>query len=145
MSERELHPSIAEFKVFVQKHPHLIQEVRSGHSTWQELFEEWYLLGEDDPRWKNSSTVKNSVKSMKTKQEKVENDKDDNDEQNNKQFNINQILDYLKRMDINQIQQHIKSLYEALGTAQEILAQFQNRSEEGSYESKQNPFSFRKD
>jgi hypothetical protein len=25
--------------------------VRSGHKTWQQFYEEWYLLGEEDPIW----------------------------------------------------------------------------------------------
>ncbi len=26
----------------------MVHEVRSGHKTWQQFYEEWYLLGEED-------------------------------------------------------------------------------------------------
>lgn len=46
-----LHPSIQQFKEFVNHHPKMVHEVRSGHKTWQQFYEEWYLLGEEDPIW----------------------------------------------------------------------------------------------
>lgn len=35
------------FKLYVRKHPELISKVRRNESSWQELYEEWLLLGED--------------------------------------------------------------------------------------------------
>ena len=29
----------------------MVHEVRSGNKTWQQFYEEWYLLGEEDPIW----------------------------------------------------------------------------------------------
>ena len=46
-----LHPSVQQFKEFVNHHPKMVHEVRSGHKTWQQFYEEWYLLGEEDPIW----------------------------------------------------------------------------------------------
>ncbi|TKJ06257.1 cytoplasmic protein, partial [Bacillus cereus] len=40
-----LHPSVQQFKEFVNHHPKMVHEVRSGHKTWQQFYEEWYLLG----------------------------------------------------------------------------------------------------
>jgi len=42
--------SIEEFKVFVKKHPKLRNEVRDKKRTWQNIYEEWVLLG-DDGSW----------------------------------------------------------------------------------------------
>ncbi len=39
------------FKAFIKKHPGLIDEVKNGAWTWKELYEEWYLLGDDDEKW----------------------------------------------------------------------------------------------
>ncbi|MDZ5711537.1 spore coat protein YlbD [Jeotgalibacillus haloalkalitolerans] len=36
-----------EFKVYLKKHPELVQKVRRQELTWQELYEEWLLLGDD--------------------------------------------------------------------------------------------------
>jgi outer membrane protein assembly factor BamD (BamD/ComL family) len=59
MNQKKLHPSVLKFKEFVKNNPKLIQEVRQEKATWQELYEDWYLLGEDDERWK---TVENNKK-----------------------------------------------------------------------------------
>ena len=40
--------SLDEFKQFIKKHPLLKQEVLSKRKTWQELYEEYVLLGEEE-------------------------------------------------------------------------------------------------
>ncbi len=73
MTNKVLHPSIESFKVFVKNHPRVMEEVRSGKLTLQELYEEWFLLGEDDTRWmtfvqrkKQMETLKKQIHWMKT-------------------------------------------------------------------------------
>ncbi|HEY8395332.1 MAG TPA: spore coat protein YlbD [Bacilli bacterium] len=41
-----------EFRAFVNRHPKLRDEVRNGARTWQNIYEEWVLYGEDHPGWK---------------------------------------------------------------------------------------------
>ncbi len=41
-----------EFRTFVSKHPLLRDEVRNNKFTWQNVYEEWVLYGEDDDSWK---------------------------------------------------------------------------------------------
>lgn len=130
---KKLHPSVQQFKEFVKKNPHLINEVRQGTSTWQELYEEWYLLGEDDSRWGSSSSNdggKTEEKSSKSDGELV-----------------GLIWNRLKKMDPNQLQNHISSLSEAIGAVQGILSQFQGNKNvpKGGSSGPSNPFSFRKD
>ena len=36
-----------EFKMFIKKHPLLKQKVLSGEKTWQQLFEDYSILGEE--------------------------------------------------------------------------------------------------
>ncbi|HWO74825.1 MAG TPA: YlbD family protein [Bacillus sp. (in: firmicutes)] len=130
---KKLYPSVQEFKEFVKKHPHLIKEVRDGKTTWQDLYEEWYLLGEEDSRW-------NSDKSEDgTEQETKKNSSSD--------F-LMQIWNNVKNMDPNQIQHHLSSLSEAIGAVQGILSQFQANGRNKSNQNQSqpaNPFSFRKD
>lgn len=40
-----------EFKEFVSKHEKIKNEVRTGKRTWQNIYEEWVLYGENDPQW----------------------------------------------------------------------------------------------
>ncbi|WP_421384419.1 YlbD family protein [Bacillus salacetis] len=132
---KKLHPKVNEFKEFVQKHPKISSEVRKGTATWQDLFEEWYLLGEEDSRWDPYREGKE-----KTKQEKNE----------SKGF-MDQIGGMLKNMDPDQMQQHINSLSQAIGAVQGVLSQFQTTNTASAPEQTEtpqrprHPFSFRKD
>ncbi|MEK6453948.1 YlbD family protein [Caldifermentibacillus hisashii] len=142
MVKKSLHPSIEQFKNFVKKHPELIKEVRTGKNTWQELYEEWYLLGEDDPKWaKYSKTGKTTSIKEETKS---------NNESKNALFN--QLITYLKNMDVNQLQHYLGQMSEAIDSVQQLLGQIrdtdQNKTEpEGNREQwrRRHPFSFRKD
>ncbi|EDL64726.1 YlbD family protein [Bacillus sp. SG-1] len=130
---KKLHPKVKEFKEFVQKHPKIAAEVKKGTATWQDLFEEWYLLGEEDSRW-------NEYKEGEPKQEKKE----------SKGF-MDQIGGMLKNMDPDQMQQHINSLSQAIGAVQGVLSQFQSTNTTSAPEQNEtpqrprHPFSFRKD
>lgn len=41
-----------EFREFVSKHPLLKDDVRANKMTWQNIYEEWSLYGENDESWK---------------------------------------------------------------------------------------------
>ncbi|WP_419159850.1 YlbD family protein [Rossellomorea sp. BNER] len=136
----KLHPKVQEFKLFAKNHPKMIKDVRNGLITWQDLFEEWYLLGEDDPRWNEYIEGKNP----ETKEDKEKNSGDKNW--------MEQITGVIKNMDAEQMQQHINSISQALGAVQGVLSQFQsggggsNTAIKSTTETKpSHPFSFFKD
>jgi hypothetical protein len=134
MSQKKMHPSILKFKEFVRNNPKIIQEVRKGNSTWQELYEDWYLLGEDDARWDSIGEKKNSV---------MEGESIDN-----KTDWMSTVTGMLKKMDPNQVQHHINNLSQAIGAIQGMLTQFQGSNPPNQVrelEGPKNPFSFRKD
>ena len=138
--------SIEQFREFVKRHPHLRNEVKQKQSTWQELFEEWYLLGEGHPRWEVDQ--KDSEQTQLTVA-------DNRNESDQSQEVIGMLLGAIKNMDINQIQQYIKSANQALGTIQGLVEMFQgskSTEEESSTpqpqpdtDQRKNPFMFRKD
>jgi hypothetical protein len=130
--QKNLHPSVIKFKEFVKNHPALIKEVRNGNTTWQELYEDWYLLGEDDNRWETTG-VKPSPGAEK--------------EEDKKGDWISTILGTVQKMDPDQIQHYINSLSQALGAIQGVISQFQGsqpKQVKPKIEHK-HPFSFRKD
>lgn len=141
--------SVEKFREFVKLHPHLRNEVIQKQTTWQELFEEWYLLGENHPRWDVELKGNQSKVINKQLTEVVEQNKED--EQN--QEWIGMLLGALKNLDINQIQQYITSASQAIGTIQSMLEMFQGNKQSKEDSSKpeleehvrQNPFQFRKD
>ncbi|MCR2820840.1 YlbD family protein [Lederbergia panacisoli] len=134
MKSTSLHPSVEQFKAFVKEHPKLLQLVRREEYTWQELYEDWYLLGADDPKW---SKFKNNItepEQVVTKQEPE------------KKW-MNQITGIIKNMDANQVQHHINQLSQAIGAIQGVLTQFQgsNPPPTNQQPTNLNPFSFKKD
>lgn len=144
--------SIEQFRKFVQTHPHLRNEVKQKEATWQELFEEWYILGENHPRWDidhKETGINSANKGHKKTSEKEEEKKDTKGEST--QELIGMLLGAVKNMDVNQIQQYIKSANQAIGTIQGLLEMFQgnqatkDKPEEPKVEQRRNPFLFRKD
>ncbi|WP_442599374.1 YlbD family protein [Neobacillus sp. D3-1R] len=139
MTSKKLHPNVVKFKEFVRQNPKIIKEVRSGNVSWQELYEDWYLLGEDDPRWENFSHSGEKKDKNKDTSENTEEKKSDW---------MGQLFGYLKTIDANQMQQHINHVSQAIGAVQGLLSQFQtpsqpsNRNQTGQ---PSHPFSFRKD
>lgn len=134
MSQKKVHPSIEKFKGFVRNNPKVIQEVRKGNATWQELYEDWYLLGEDDSRWDSIGKEKNTdVESASEK----------------KTDWMATISGMMKKMDPNQVQHHINNLSQAIGAVQGLLTQFQGGNQPPNQarniEGPKSPFSFRKD
>lgn len=132
MSKKTLHPSVQKFKEFVKNNPHLIKEVRKGNSNWQELYEDWYLLGEDDPKWTKIGKSEDSVKI---------------EEQEKKTDWLGNLVGAIKNMDSEQLQGQINNISQALGAIQGVLSQFQgDKGRPGSRNTgPKNPFSFRKD
>ncbi|WP_456271654.1 YlbD family protein [Bacillus sp. AK031] len=134
---KQLHPKVKEFKEFVQRHPKLSSEVRKGTATWQDLFEEWYLLGEEDSRW---DTYREGA------------EKEGKKEKKESTGFMDQIGGMLKNMDPNQMQDHINSLSQAIGAVQGVLSQFQSGNtgtsstqQSDTSQRPRHPFLFRKD
>ncbi|MBB2480384.1 YlbD family protein [Bacillus sp. APMAM] len=143
MASKKLHPSVEKFKSFVKEHPGLIKEVRKGEHTWQELFEDWYLLGEDDPRWETHQSENSEESNSKTKTNKKKTS-------NTEKGWMSQIGNVLQKMDPDQMDHHIHNISQAIAAIQGVLAQFQGTSSGGAQNQNttpevKNPFSFRKD
>lgn len=131
---KKLHSSVVNFKEFVRNNPKLILEVRKEKATWQELYEDWYLLGEEDSRWE---TIK-SENNEQSEEEKTEKKGDW----------ISTILGTVQKMDPEQVQHYINNLSQALGAIQGVLSQLQGSNNANPVKPKieqRHPFSFRKD
>ncbi|CAH2713386.1 hypothetical protein BACCIP111895_00521 [Neobacillus rhizosphaerae] len=142
MTQKKLHPSVQKFKEFVRDNPKIIQEVRKGKSTWQELYEDWYLLGEEDKRWETIGSEPDSESGSESDSEPEKNKESQGDWMSN-------IMGMVKKMDPNQMQNHINNLSQALGAIQGVIAQFQGSNPTAGpvkpIEGPKNPFLFRKD
>lgn len=136
----KLSAEVQKFKAFVQNHPYLIKEVRQKETTWQELFEEWYLLGEDDPKWEayRKDATPNNTRPEKSK----------NLNATEKNEWLAQLLESVKKMDPEQVQTFATQLSKALDVAIEFLKELktnESASDRLSPPRGHHPFMFRKD
>lgn len=84
-----------DFKVFVQKNPKLINYVRSGSMTWQRFYEMYDLYGEDESVWNEYLNEKTVVSTPS-------------------------IMDLMKTLDLDSIQNGVNSMQRILGLFQDI-------------------------
>jgi hypothetical protein len=145
MTKQKLHPNVQKFKNFVKQHPGLVVKVKKGKKTWQDLYEDWYLLGDNDPKWESFR------RDEKTISQKTETKQESKSDLSTTEL-INQVIARVKQLDINQVQQYIGSLSEGLDTLQKLLGEMQNPEKGNNDEltpsnkrKNKNFFSFRKD
>ena len=93
-----------EFKEFAHAHPELINYIdQHPEWTWQKFYEMYDIYGDSERTW---SPYLSSRPSNSTAQ--------------NAQNTIKGFGDIMKNIDVNQIQEHIKSAQKALGVIQEL-------------------------
>ena len=97
-----------EFKEFVTKHKELIKYVNSDVMTWQKFYEMWDLYGENDDIWNSYFTNKKISKESTTNKEE-------------KKIGLSDIFNYLKQIDMNQLQGNIETLQKGIGLVQGLL------------------------
>lgn len=119
MSEDKLHPTVREFKAFMNSHPKLLKEVRRSGRGWQEHYEKWVLLGEDDPLWDDYKEASDSS----TEEDIYMNADEDTDETQSDM--VGKIIKLTENMDINKVQEQVHQLNSAISTIQEMIGQFQ--------------------
>jgi len=88
-------------------------EVRKSGRHWQEFYEKWMLLGEDDPYWSQF---------QKEETESVETDK--NEKTNQKEL-FSQLLKMTEKIDMDKVQKQVQQLSGTVSTIQEVIGQFQ--------------------
>ena len=91
-----------EFKVFASNHPELVSYVRDGSMSWQKFYEIYDIYGEKDEAWSDYFVRKNG-----------------SNEENN---SVASLADKFKNIDMNSIQEHIKTAQKALNLVQELTA-----------------------
>lgn len=88
-----------EFKKFVKAHPLLKNEVQSKRKTWQELYEDFVILGE-------SAFEEEEVKVSKAKETKKE--------ASSTEDMIKTIIGYVKKIDPDQVTKTVTSIQKVL-------------------------------
>ncbi len=64
--------SVEKFREFVKKYPKLRNLVKDGTRTWQSLYEDWVILGDNDSQWfpfsNNADTLENNSNNLVNKE-----------------------------------------------------------------------------
>ena len=93
---------LEEFKSFIKRHPLLKNEVQSGRKTWQELYEDFVLLGEDsysdDQKEESKEVKKDETKSNSINPENI----------------INSVMGYVKKIDPDTITKTVTSIQKVI-------------------------------
>lgn len=91
------------FKNFARMHPELVSYIKNGQMTWQSFYELYDIYGEDKSAWSPYFT--------KTTEVSAEN-----------------ITSKLKNIDVNSIQEHIKTAQKALDLVSELTGKTETTS-----------------
>lgn len=118
MSGEKQSNELSEFKNFINRHPKLIREIRKNGESWQGIYEQWILLGEDDIHWEQYKEDQEE-KESKESTEKLLSKFDLNPEM------LEQVVKYAKTIDIHKLQEYVKQLSHTITTIQEIVDQYQ--------------------
>ena len=84
-----------DFKAFARLHPELAENVINDNISWQKLYELYNIYGENSSVWNKYFVKKDS-------------------------FAVNDIVNTLKKIDLNNVQSNIESIQKAIGLLQEI-------------------------
>ena len=96
-----------EFKLFVKSHPELIRYVKNGEMTWQKFYETYSLYGKENDVW--NKYFNNNEEIKKNINEKKEN------------VSITDVIDMVKKVDLNSVQKNITNISKALGIVQSLI------------------------
>ena len=96
--------NIEDFKLFVKKHPNLINYVKNNEMTWQKFYEIYYLYGEDDKIWNSYINTNNTTN----------------------KHSLSDLIEMAKNIDVEKVQSGITSLQKALGLVNDLFTKDNN-------------------
>ncbi|MFC0473048.1 YlbD family protein [Halalkalibacter kiskunsagensis] len=142
-SKQGLHPSVKDFKQFMKEHPFLAKEVKDGRRTLQELFEEWSVLGGDHEQWSSYNQGETTGEKNGAKQQE-EAEKEQSSQSATDA--LGQIMGIVKRMNVQDLQNHLSQFSSVLSNVQNVIQSFQKQPEnQQNHRQPDHPFSFRRD
>lgn len=105
-----------EFKKFASNNKYLVNVVNSGKSTWQKLYETFDIYGEDESIWSKFKNIKEIKEDSK--------------------LSVKSIIDNIKKIDVDKLEENIGSLEKALGFLESLIGSKEEKKEEVKKEKK---------
>lgn len=143
-SKQGLHPSVQQFKQFVKEHPMLLKEVKEERKTLQELYEEWTVLGGEHEQWEAYKTGNPHLTDKAIKESTNESEKNEDNTQSTTDT-FSQIMNLVKRMNVQDLQNHVAQFSSVLSNVQNVIQSFQKPNDPPNQGPQDHPFSFRRD
>lgn len=109
-----------EFKEFVKKNPNLIDVVKNGKKTWQDLYELYDLYGEENSIW--NKYLNNNI--------------DSNHNSENIGSSFKELLNLIRGIDLNTVQKGLSSLDKAIDAFKDIIPSTNKVENINNYESR---------
>ena len=111
-----------EFRDFVKRYPNVRSDVLNGKKTWQQIYEDWVLLGEQDSIWDKYRTNTQNTNNQMRLDNLLKTD------------NLKNVWNYVKKINPDNVSK-------TLGTVQKVLQitqSFGNRPGSGLYNANYN-------
>ena len=96
-----------EFKLFVKSHPELIRYVKNGEMTWQKFYETYSLYGKENDVWNKYFSSNEEIK--------------ENTNEKKDSVSLTDVIDMVKKVDLNSVQKNITNISIALGIVQSLI------------------------
>lgn len=96
-----------EFKLFVKSHPELIRYVKDGEMTWQKFYETYSLYGKENDVWNKYFNNNEEIK--------------ENTNEKKDSVSLTDVIDMVKKVDLNSVQKNITNISKALGIVQSLI------------------------
>lgn len=106
-----------EFKAFVKLHPELIKFVKSNEMTWQKFYEIYSLYGKENSVWD---------KYFKDLEE-------DSSSSSKESFSVTDLINMVKKVDLNSVQKNITNISKALGLVQSLVTKEDTSAQTDAY------------
>lgn len=107
-----------EFKAFVKLHPELIKFVKSNEMTWQKFYEIYSLYGNENSVWnKYFKDLEEDSSSSSTKES----------------FSVTDLINMVKKVDLNSVQKNITNISKALGLVQSLVTKEDTSAQTDTY------------
>lgn len=98
-----------EFRSFVSSHEKIKEEVRNGNRTWQNIYEEWVILGEENPEWdKYKSNTDKKVVSQNGNNLSINMD------------SVKNVIGYIKKINPDDLNKTLNTLQKVIQIAQTV-------------------------
>lgn len=86
-----------EFKLFVSKHPELLNYVKNRSTTWQDFYEMYALYGSESSIWNDYIT------------------------NTNEKLSFSELLEVIKKVDVDNLQKNITNINKGLALIESLI------------------------